>query len=457
MAELLKNTASELPKIYMICLDAYPETNDLIKLMTQRNMYRSELICSGAFTCATMISMISGCIGSEIIDGGIGYNTSYKSNFHTWRKNHCIVERLIENGLDMIIHNHVPWFSRIVGGKPITNEEQQTHYRNHKIQNDDKKDNLQILADDNSPYAIIKKDPQTKITYSSTNPEITLNTFLKWNFPTEKTIFYQNEKKYINHIQKNICFSGLFLTDLCHWHEYIYYPKGQIKSDNIITEDDALNDSIDWLQNWNFDEPNSIFFVFADHSHRVNAYLDPQSYMTWVYYKDNHNPNSRLNPIISSNDFYKLVENKLRLNVLTPTVVKSKWISDPFKTDNDVCRIYAVEDGRSHSIIKDKANAFGRCCNVKDFFLSIIKLTDNTTHPVGIYLFITKLSNKYTFTAYRYDIPIHPSDAINFYKPIDHFSVRCNGPLADRIISRDKIYQLSDNIIIKANELYVTL
>jgi len=418
-------------KIYLICLDAFPEVPELINLMVEKKLYRSELICAGAFTCATMTSMISGCIGTEIIPGGIGYNALYKPDFFAWRKNHCIVDRLQDNGFDMLIHNHVPWFSNVIAGKQLTDLEKNSHYRDHTVS----LDNLTVY-----PFGVIKSD--AKLTLSSTNPDLTLNTFLKWNFPNQKDQFYSNESSYIKHIQSTP-FNGLFLTDLCHFHEAVYYPSGQIKSGTEITKEDALQDSVNWLKNWNFDEPNSIFYIFADHSHRVNAYLDPPSYLTWVYFKDNIS-NSKLNPIISSNDAYLLIEKTFKLDPRP----KSVWASDPVG-ENRESRIYAVEDGRAKSIIKTVANAFCRCCLFKHLFLSVVKLTDSTTYPSGIYVIITTLANKHTYTTYRFD---------DLELPYVHaFSVKCINSLDEPHIVNDLIHKLDSDIMIKAKELYALI
>ena len=417
-------------KIYVICLDAFPETPELINLMREKKLCRSELVCGGAFTCATMTSMISGTIGTEIIPGGIGYNTLYSPNFFAWRKNHCIIDRLRDEGLSTIIHNHVPWFSNILAGVQLTDAEKNSHYRDH------------IISDDGVtvyPFGVIKTNYTTKLVLSSTNPDLTLNTFVKWNFPEEKNKFFANETNYIKHIQSTP-FNGLFLTDLCLWHEFVYYPSGHIKSDRQISKEDALVNSIDWVKNWNFDEPNSIFYIFADHSHRVNSYLDPPSYLTWVYFKDNVT-NSKLNPIISSNDFYQLVELTFKLDHRPP----STWASNPVNFFNKN-RIYAVEDGRAGSVVKTIANAFGRCCLFKQYFLSVVKLTDSTTYPAGIYLMITTLENKHTYTIYRFDDLNLPHVHTN--------SIKCKNSLDERINTIDIIYKLDTEILAKAKELY---
>jgi len=450
-------------KLYTLCIDAYPETPELASLLTGRGLTRSELICAGAFTCATITSMISGTIGTQIIKDGIGYHTMYKPEFTSWRSNKCnsdllpqvslpsrecnsdllpqvslpsrecnsdllpsrkcIIERMLQKNMDIIVHNHVPWFSKVLCGKMIPDHEKNKHYRDHAV-NDD---GVEV-----KPFGVIKSE--SNITYSSTNPEMTLNTFIKWNFSDNKHQFYSNEKEYITYIQ-NKSFHGLFFTDLCHWHEYCYYPNGQITSNEKITKSDALNNSIEWLSNWNFDEPNSIFFIFADHSHRVQSYLDPPSYITWVYFKNNVN-NMPLEPIISSCDFYYLVEDIFNLE----------------KTSHEFSGIYACEDGRANSVVKDKANAFNRGCLINDFYLSVTKLTDEINHPIGIYVMLTKLTNKNMYSVYLFTLDFNATSS-----PIEKFSIICKDALSDPVKVNDSIFILDDTMMDKAMQLFLMI
>lgn len=423
-------------KVYLLCLDAYPETQELTQMMTSKHLTRSQLICAGAFTCATLTSMISGHIGTEIVEGGIGYNTLYKSDFYKWRRDECIVERLIQSNHTVKIHNHVPWFSKVIGGNELSKEEQSQHYRDHLVS----------AANDVEvhPFGVVRRG---SIEYSSTNPDLSLNTFIKWNFPLLRQQFYANERDYIQYVQASK-FSGLFITDLCHWHEHVYYQAGQIKSDEGITRQDALDNSIQWLENWNFDEPNSIFFIFADHSHRVEAYLDPPSYMTWVYYKDNRRDGPKtLNPVVASTDFYPLLEECFQL----PSHPRI-WASNPFNY-NPSRRIYAVEDGRSNSLIKDKANAFGRCCIVGTHVVAVVRLNDCVNYTAGIYLTITTLTNRNTFSVYLFP----PATIMCEQNVISGYSIECNDGLSLRLKKSPPIDLLTNDILRVAQELLLLL
>lgn len=416
-------------KLYVICLDAFPEIKELKMLASNVSLTKSTLVCAGAFTCSTFTSILSGKLGSEIIPGGIGYNTLYKPEFFTWRKN-SLTERLLDTHKNVWVHNHVPWFSVVIGGKALTKDESEHHYRDHKV-------NVSS-AYTNYPFGVVRQGPG--VLYSCTNPDLSLNTFLKWNFPDERAKFYANERTYIKWLQTPSRFDGVFFTDLCHWHESIYYPKGQIVSNHGIDKQTALHNTIEWLKGWNFDEPDAVFLIFADHSHRVEPYLDPSSYTTWCYYRDNVR-NKKLNPVISSCDLYHLVEDLYHLPTNSSTGTSGKWSRSPF-TDYDPLRVYAIEDGRADAKLKDVATAFSRCTLVGNLILSVTKLIDSTLYPAGNYIIIASLDNLNTYTVYHHD---------------EYFSIECSGPIDERKKVTKKIFELTPVLKAKADMLLLLI
>lgn len=409
-------------KLYAICLDAFPEINTLVNYLSSQGLERSSLICSGAFTCATMTSMISGTLGSEIIPEGIGYHTNYLPQFFTWRqKGDCLMDKL-NSKISINIHNHIPWMSHNIVGVKLSESDTKKHYRNHNISDD----GVEILES----YAVIKKN--NNMIYSSTHPDLTLNTFVEWNNADMKEKFYANEKKYIKKIQsgKN---SLLFWNDLCQWHEAVYYSKDDPGTIEKIRSE-ALVDMVNWLKNWDFSEPDSIFFIYADHSHRVKQYLDPAAYYTWVYFKDNRKI-LKLDKMIASCDFYHLALKVFGLE----SVTRSKWSCDPTNT-NMVNRIFACEDGRANAVVKTKANTFLRGCLFKNYWISVAK------HFDFIYLIIAKKQNIHSYTTYKFN-----ND--EFRDPIKKFSIKCSGPLDERKKVSVTI-PLTDEIIQQAKMLY---
>src|SRR5437868_6915564 len=125
-------------KIYAICIDAFPEVKELVEHLNINNFSRHHYICCSGFTCATMSSMISGKLGTEMVPGGIGYSSMYENKFYDWRKNNdcnkCIMDRILDytqddsNPYSVHINNNVPWMNAIIMGKPISENDVHKHY-----------------------------------------------------------------------------------------------------------------------------------------------------------------------------------------------------------------------------------------------------------------------------------------------------------------------------------------
>lgn len=373
-------------RVYAICLDAFPEIPELKQSL--KEFQRMSLVCAGAFTTATMTSMISGTVGSKIIPGGIGYNTSYTPTFLTWRKNGtCLVDRLLNSHKDVIIHNHIPWMSHNIVGASLSKEDKTKHYRDCNVDDSD------IEVYDFG----VRKSVNPQLVYSSTNPDLTLNTFVEWGSVDRKEEFYNNEKEYFNYIKGK--FNGLLWTDLCHWHEAVYYPNGNPYSKNQLPIDQsfALKDSVEWLKYFDFNEPNTVFLIYADHSHRVEPFLDPAGYITWAYWKDNrtNKEDYELRPVISSYDIYSLILSLF--NISTPSSISSNLLSELPTLPYDPKRIYYTEDGRAQAVNKTEATNFTQTKLVNNNWISVSKQLDGIT---GYYLKIAPMDNHNSYELY---------------------------------------------------------
>lgn len=488
-------------KFYAICIDAFPEVIEMVSLLNANNFSRHHHICCSGFTCATMSSMISGKLGSEMVSGGIGYNTMYEKRFHNWRnnnnnnnnneciKNTCIMDRILDHKINNIenqdinpycvyIHNNTSWMNSVIMGKPISDDDMNKHYRDHIFTNEN------IELNDN----FIKTQINNRnLFYTSTNPNKTFNNFVDWNNQTLKKQYYDNEEQYIKSLQLDI-FSGIVWIDHCHWHEYAYYQNGQnpYYIDGIlqkITRDDAIKCTVDWLKLWNFEEEDAFFYIYADHSHRVKPYLDPPSYMTWCYTKNNikfkpFDYSGNKHPIITSSDFYHTVEHLFDLNLdldldlkilILPDNNKSKYSRTPL--DNfDLDRIYGCEDGRASATIKTSASCFLRGSlfytndsdndfdknninninkiinNSETKWISVAKIIKSGLCDDGIYITITKLNFKHTFTSFIFLTENRTEDQIidNILniKYDKHFSIHCKDSLSDMKAVTDKFFDI---------------
>lgn len=424
-----------MTKVYIICLDAFPEIKELSMFFQGTKFKRSELICGGAFTCATLSTMICGGLGTDIVKYGLGAHTTYQSNFMDWRRkgnergyHRCIFDRLdIQGTVDIDIHNHIPWMSHNLIGDRLTGQFKSQHYRDHKFSPGD-----EVVI---HPWGISGISPvskiaprNSKVVYSSCHPDLTFDTFYEWDVPPRKNLFYNNECRYISDIQRTHQTNKLMFTDLCHWHEAVYY------NGRTVDPAGALKDMVNWLGFWNFDEPNAIFYIFADHSHRVEHLPGPDDYITWLYIKDNtlSNKTKTYRPVVSSYDFYNELENifGLKSNI-------DASLSEHFTLPYDPKRIYWMQDGRGSSDDKTIANTFTACMIISNTILQVtLAVPSNPNNKVGWYVLVSSLSNKYSYTRYYFPGVTLELEVANSYK------IECSYPLD----TRDKIGLINTNI-----------
>lgn len=150
-------------QVYAICIDAFPEIPELNEIF--KDFQRVSFVCVGAFTTATMTSMISGTVGSAIIPGGIGYS----ARFLEWRKgDKCLIDLLLTSNKDVIVHNHIQWMYHDIVGTSFSEKDKLKNYRDHQVENSD----IQIYDFG------VRKIVKSGLVYSSTNPNLTLNTLL---------------------------------------------------------------------------------------------------------------------------------------------------------------------------------------------------------------------------------------------------------------------------------------
>jgi len=404
-------------RFYCICVDAFPEISELQQAMA--GFQRVELVCAGAFTTATMTSILSGTLGSEIVPGGIGANTSYAPEFLAWRRDgHCLTDVLARAGQQLLVHNHVPWMCRNIVGEPLSPAQLKQHYRDHTAA---AAEGQVELCD----FGVKTKPNANGVTYSSSHPESTLDTFVEWGHAEKRGQFYANEQRYWQAIRGS--FTGLLWTDLCHFHEAVYYPAGNPYHDSSkrlpINKADALRDSVEWLRAMDFTDPDSVYFIYADHSHRVKDYLDPAAFITWGYWRDNRGANAQtLRPVISSCDLYPLILSVLGIKHANPYGYCELPVGLPQPE-----RIYRCEDGRSAAVNKAVATAFARAQKQGDRWLTLCRVLPGAAIPPGLYGSMTLLNTVHSYDLYHWQ----PGDTLAEFS-----QVRCEGPLAEIRVER---------------------
>lgn len=275
-------------KVYCLCVDAFPKTPDLEKIASVNGLSVSEMITNGMFTTTTLNSIFMGSLPSDRVDGGITYHTWMESRMYEWKKvqTDLLDQELGRANIPTIIHNHIPWIVRNLLWRDYP-EDKNIHYRNTVF-----------------PVNVIdqmKQDPMYRhITLSSSHPDGSYEVFRDWDSTSLRKEFYDKEKKYIAEIQS---LSGdlFFFTDLCHWHEAAYHAN--------INKQTAKHCSYDWLQMWDFSEPDSVFIVFADHGYQCQEEGPPKDYLTWMLFRDNTQRQIKPNAIVASADLYYTILN----------------------------------------------------------------------------------------------------------------------------------------------------
>jgi hypothetical protein len=365
-----------------------------------------------------MSSMISGRLGSEMVEEGIGYNSMYLKKFHHWRtkKPGSILDRVMKQGNTVYIHNNTKWMASVIIGAPMKDEELTQHYREHQFETENATETDHWIQTTTNPNLI----------YTSTNPDRTFSNFVEWNNPTKKAAFYNNEAKFIKWIQEQP-FEGIVWVDLTHWHEHIFYNGGQVKHMDAngkpvpIAYKDAIEDSISWLKNLDFNEPDSFFYIYADHSHRVQDFLDPPAYLTWCYTSSWF----ALPFAISSMDFYPITEQLFGITSQT--------------ADKQDDRVFACEDGRFNATPNTKALCFLRGAVAGDLWVSVSKLLENGLCDAGFYVMICKLDMPHTFTCFYFTT----AACVQTLCYVSVFSILCDSPVAKRTKTTDVLFPIA--------------
>ena len=137
---------------------------------------------------------------------------------------------------------------------------------------------------------------------------------------------YKQQKKYIRNLQKTR-YDNLFYFE----NENAYHDG---KGEKLIET---------YLNCWDFNEPDSVFWIFCDHYTSQSRFYPPRLYYTWAMVKDNRkNPIKVKRNIMAAYDFYDTVLDIFKIPKPTNYPILSKSITKPL----DKNRIYFIEDAR---------------------------------------------------------------------------------------------------------------
>ena len=369
-------------KIYCIQLDAFPLKEELINFSKKYNFKLIKKFTTGIYTVPTIFSMLHGKNPSKLIKNGISYYGPEKDteNFFKFNKhnNNNLIKILNKKNYKCYIDNFYSYIKIPTGWM--------YYEKNNTLKLSDikKKDNI-IFKN------IIYPDEYENINILSTpyNPGF-IWSFQNYHNEEESNKFYKHIIENIKFIQssndKNIYYT-LNIEDYHHIERTL--KELNIDSDELINQ--ILIRVLNVLEKINYDEPDSIFYIYADHGMGGNQYFDLENYYTWALVRDNTVSSQIIKPFISSCDYYSFILNKINYTC------NENYCQD-FYSKFDINRLYYLEDSRIYSS-PINMNSIG-IVKIIDYEQNIPKKILQMTYFKGIcdsiqkiYIYIYELKN----------------------------------------------------------------
>ena len=310
-------------KIYCILFDTVPQGKRIEKLFERKNLHYSDYITNSS-TVPTVVSMFSGLTPTGIAGpGGIGHSHTFNqltsSQKLAWDKEQVFY------GLpdDWNIHIHAMPLTRGDLGLHECTEEK--HYHPPGLGGQYLPDGFFLVPDD-----ICGRKKQMEFHKYSPNDE---ETFLKvmQNLPADENNF-------------------IFLK-YNHYHDAEKGKSINYKGKRINLEHNEVVDLfVDIIDDINFEEENSLFWLFADHGHAdgVDTLMSPpNSWLAWVSVTDNITNKKVTKNKIAAVDFKNTVLNRIHNRGILGQL-KTDRLSNDVLDEVDKNRIYVAEDGRGN-------------------------------------------------------------------------------------------------------------
>ena len=310
-------------KIYCILFDTVPQGKRIEKLFERKNLHYSDYITNSS-TVPTVVSMFSGLTPTGIAGpGGIGHSHTFNQLTNSqklkWDKEQVFY------GLpdDWNIHIHAMPLTRGDLGLHECTEEK--HYHPPGLGGQYLPDGFFLVPDD-----ICGRKKQMEFHKYSPNDE---ETFLKvmQNLPADENNF-------------------IFLK-YNHYHDAEKGKSINYKGKRINLEHNEVVDLfVDIIDDINFEEENSLFWLFAEpgHADGVDTLMSPpNSWLAWVSVTDNITNKKVTKNKIAAVDFKNTVLNRIH-NSGTLGQLRANRLSNDVLDEVDKNRIYVAEDGRGN-------------------------------------------------------------------------------------------------------------
>ena len=316
-------------KIYCLLLDAMPwgggrpsdvgtgRSGGLAGIAEKGGLTGLTQICGGMFTTTTLLSMFTGRLPSDIVPGGVGYLSHQEERYFDWMKKRDInlLDLLKQASFEVRLHHHLDYLLRMLCG--FRGEDPVSEFDAMLAHGDDRFSHVRLSG----------WDPQGA----------KLDVFEEYGDADKCATFYSNEAAYIRDLQAERCEGNMFfLTQQQDWHDSWYRrDKRALPGARARTEE--------WLSQWDFTEPDAVFWVFSDHGYQVANEVTPKDSLAWVLFRDNTTkPMRPARSLISSLDFYATMLHKAgldRYGISAPDSISVHLPATP-------TRIFLGEDSR---------------------------------------------------------------------------------------------------------------
>ena len=312
-------------KIYCILFDTVPRHPKIKNILEKKGIsFSDHITCSS--TVPTLVTMLSGKTPTEMFGiGGIGHSHTYSNLLSTekakeWDEN-IILHMLPE---DWKIHIH---------SMPETRGDvQPKKVEELKVGGFSRMTKLQMTALEINSFRLLPDD-----ICGRNNQMIYYN----YNKNDDEDDFIENMQKLPNDTWSDAYERNHFIfLKYNHYHDASRGKFVEYQGKRVDLEYEEVVDMfVDMIDRINFDEPDSLFWIFADHGepHKMGALMPPpDSWLAWCGIKDNIRNKEVDKKIIGCDDFKNTVLNR----------IYDKNLPNDILDDLEMNRIYVREDGR---------------------------------------------------------------------------------------------------------------
>ena len=307
-------------KIYCILFDTVPRHPKIKNVLEKKDInFADHITCSS--TVPTLVTMLSGKTPTEMFGiGGIGHSHTYskllseKKSVEEWDSK--IILHMLPSDWNIHIHSMPETRGDETTQQMVNLEDlKKGEFSRIKINSVKNVDGFRLLPDD--------------LCGRTGNMN-----FYEYNQNKDEDDFIKDMQELPD--DEN----NFILLKYNHYHDASRGESVEYQGNKVNLEHEEVVDMfVGMIDRINFDEPDSLFWIFADHGEPPNIgklMQPPDSWLAWCGIKDNIT-NKKINKkIIGCDDFKNTVLNR----------IYNKNLPNDILDDLDMDRIYVREDGR---------------------------------------------------------------------------------------------------------------